>query len=205
MFWRRKREDDLERELRAHLDLESEELESSDAARRAFGNVARIKEEVREAWGWTQVERAIQDLRFALRQMRRTRGFSLLAVLTLALGIGASTSIFCVLDSVLLRQLPYADPDRLVLVREQLKPIAPDPMPVPAPDTVEIMRSQVFAESGAMVNRRFDFSNGNYLERIQGARISPSALRLVGVPPLHGRLLTDEEDRPGIHVAILGY
>jgi predicted permease len=205
VFWRRKRENDLERELRAHLDLESEELDSSDAARRAFGNVARIKEEVREVWGWTQVERVFQDLKFALRQMRRTPGFSLLAVLTLALGIGASTSIFCVLDSVLLRQLPYAAPDRLVLVREQLKPIAPDPMPVPAPDSVEIMQSQVFAESGTIQNRRFDFSSGTNVERILGARVSPSDLRLLGVPPLHGRLLNDDEDRPGVHVAILGY
>ncbi len=113
----RKREDDLDRELRAHLDLEAEELGDRDAARRALGSVARIKEDVREAWGWPRVERAVQDFRYALRQMQRPAGFTIVAVFTLAMGLGAVTAIFSILNGVLLQPLRYREPGRLFLAR----------------------------------------------------------------------------------------
>ena len=122
MRWFRKREEDLDRELRNHLDLEAEEQGDRDAARRTLGNVTRIKESVREAWGWSRIERIAQDLRYVFRQIRRTPGFTAIATLTLAVGLGATTAIFSIVNGVLLQPLKYRDPERLFLARTLAAP-----------------------------------------------------------------------------------
>src|SRR5882762_7621941 len=129
-WWRRKqREEDLERELRSHVEQETEEhrehgLSSQDAryaAQRALGNTAFIKEEVREMWGWTAVEQIMQDVRYAIRGMRKNPGFTAVATVSLALGIGATTAVFSVMNAFVLRPLPVDKPDRLVVVQSQLR------------------------------------------------------------------------------------
>src|SRR5258706_3880195 len=111
-----KKDDDLNREVRNHLELEAEECGDKVAAQRVFGNEMLVKEDVREAWGWTWFDRLNQDLRYALRTLRKSPGFTATAVLSLALGIGANTAIFSLMDALVLRWLPVEHAAELLQV-----------------------------------------------------------------------------------------
>jgi putative ABC transport system permease protein len=119
-----KREKDLDRELRDHLELDAEAKmdrglganEARYAARRDFGNTTMVKEVTREMWAWNFLERFAQNVRYGLRVIRRNPGFAVVAILTLALGIGANTAIFSIVNTVFLRPLPFPDSDRIFLV-----------------------------------------------------------------------------------------
>ncbi len=128
-WWQiRKSDADLDRELQSDLELEEEEQRANGlsaeqarhAARRAFGNTTLIREHIHEAWGWAPVERLLQDARYAMRQLWRSPGFSIVAAMTLALGIGATTAIFTLVYDVMLRPLPFARPDRIVTIEEKV-------------------------------------------------------------------------------------
>src|SRR5689334_13241518 len=131
MRWRgrKSREQELERELGAHLELEAEEQrergltgeEARYAARRALGNLTYTKEEVRQMWGFARWDVLAQDLRYAFRSLRRSPGFAVTAALTLALGIGASTAVFTVVDSVLLKPLAYPESGELAVAWERVR------------------------------------------------------------------------------------
>src|ERR1700744_6078961 len=122
-WWQiRKRKADLDRELQSDLELEAEEQqerglspsEALSAARRAVGNPTLIREQVHEAWGWASVEHLSQDVRCAVRQLRSSPGFTITAVLILAIGIGAVTAVFTLINAALLKMLPVQHPEQLV-------------------------------------------------------------------------------------------
>jgi hypothetical protein len=121
----RKRDADVERELQSDLELEEEEQREHgvppEEALRSFGNRTLISEQTRAVWSWNGLESLLRDLRISVRTLLRSPGFSIVAVLVMALCIGATTSLFTVVRSVLLRPLPFRDPDRLVMIYEHFR------------------------------------------------------------------------------------
>src|SRR5215470_7944252 len=123
LFGRRRKEAELHEELQFHLDEEADErraegLPEEDvqmASRRDRGNMMLLREDTRAAWGWTMIEQFAQDLRYAFRTMSANKLFSTLAIVSLALGIGANTAIYSFMDAVLLRSLPVSDPESLAI------------------------------------------------------------------------------------------
>ncbi len=148
----------------------------------------------------------LQDVHYAFRMMRQSPGFTAVAVLTLALGIGANTAIFTIVDAVLLRPLPFKDPSKLVMLNESLKSLGYPEVPASPPDIAVIERTQrSFTSLGAFENKDFDFSGGGEPERVTAASVSASIFPMLGVQPLLGRTYTEQEDKPGTHVAVLSY
>jgi putative ABC transport system permease protein len=217
MFWRRRRrrEQDLERELRADLELEAgeqqenglSEEEARYAAKRAFGNAELIKEETREMWGWGFLDRLLQDARLSLRLLRRSPGFVLFAVLALALGLGANEAIFSVVDSVLLRPLPFRHADRLVEVWEDASHIGfPTDTPAPANYADWKHRNHVFEDIAALKGDLYALTGVGTPEQIEGSPVTANLFPLLGVSPILGRNFSAQEDQPsGAKVVLIGY
>ncbi|MFZ0564040.1 MAG: ABC transporter permease [Terriglobales bacterium] len=146
-----------------------------------------------------------QDLRYALRQMRKSPGFTLVAVITLALGIGATTAVFSVVDQVLLHPLPYPDSDRIVKMAETFKGIAGDDAS-PANYLDWAAQNSVFAEMAASRGWPANLSEGDRPERVKGTMVTPSFFALFGINPILGRGLEESDARAGNdHVVVLGY
>jgi putative ABC transport system permease protein len=206
MLWRRKRRDeDLERELRSDLECETEERrqaglapeEARLAALRAFGNTALVKEDTRAMWGWTFFDRLAQDGRYALRGMRRSPAFTATVALSLALGIGANTAIFSLIDALLLRWLPVRDPQELV----QLVIQRPAPEPLESfsyPLILELAKHrEILAGLCGFSPATFVVGRGDALESAQGAWVTGGYYSTLGLQPAAGRLLTEADDSPG--------
>jgi len=203
MFDRRKREEELERELRNHLALEAEEQGGDPwAARRALGNVTRIQEETRESWGYRWLDRLAQDLRYGVRVLAKNRGFAAVAIVTAALGIGANTAIFSVIDAVLLHPLPYRDAERLVT------PTMPGNGPFVADYQYAAWRDQaaVFDGFAAYTSPTLTLTGDGDAEQLRAQAVTPGFLRLLGVSPAIGRDFTAADATPqGGRVALISH
>jgi predicted permease len=203
---RARRERDLEREIRNHLELEAEEAGGADAARRAFGNVTLAKEDVRAAWGWARVEQFAGDVRYGLRQVRRNPSFSAIAIATLALGIGVNTAMFSAVDAVLIRPLPYADADRLVMIWDEMSHVGfPKHQPTPAEWHEWRRLNTVFTDIAATQTSAATLSGDGEPEQVPGRKVTANFWPLLGVRPLLGRVFTEDEDTRGAAVAIISH
>src|SRR5262249_37014525 len=148
----------------------------------------------------------LQDLKYGLRMLRKSPGFTLIALLTLAIGIGANTAIFSVVNTVLLRPLPYKDPDRLVMLW-QISSIFGSHVGASAPEYLDYReRNHVFSRMGAYASLSFNLTGGREPQRIKAARVSASLFDVLGVSPMFGRTITQQEDQTGgPKVVVLGY
>ena len=217
-------ERELDEEMRHHLDLQAEESGGLDSARRRFGNITLLKEESRAMWSWSFLDQTVQDVRYALRAMAASPAFTAMAVLSLALGIGANTAIYSFLDAVLLRSLPVIRPHELVVLEWRSKDSPSvihghrgtrdrDKTGVFSPNypfaAYEYLRSDsavlssLFAYATAwqvnlVARRQAEVANGQF--------VSGSFYRDLGVSPALGRLIDNADDRPGApRVAVLSY
>jgi predicted permease len=214
LFLSRHVDADLDREVHSHLALLIEENiragmspeEAQRAARMELGGIEQVKEEVRDRRMGNWLHSAFFDFRYGVRQLRKNPGFTAVAILTLALGIGATTAIFSVVDAVILRPLPYESPDSLVLVKERIPKVTPDPIPVCAPDVLRFQReNQSFVSLAAFRGDQFDLTGGTEPQRVHVDRANANLFSLLGAQPILGRVFTPEEDQTGHTVAILSY
>jgi MacB-like protein len=148
-----------------------------------------------------------QHLRFAVRMLSKNASFTLIAMLTLALGIGATTATFSVVNGVLLSPFPFAEPDRLFTIKEKIPKLGPAPMTVPAPDILTYQReTKSFTDVGGYNERTYDLTGQGDPRKVQGARLTSNVLSVLGVAPMLGRNFTADEDRVGNEkVVILSY
>ena len=201
----RKLDGEFDQEINCHLALLEEEKirrgmspeEAHYAALRTFGGVTQVKEENRRQRGWHHLELLVQDIRYALRKMRRSSGFTAVAVLTLALGIGANTAIFSVVQGVVLAPLPYSDPDRLTFVFADnltLKHI----ILTSYPDFLDWQRSaQSFEQMAALSFGQLDLTSPGPAEHFNSKQISGAFFSTLGVKLTLGHEFSPEDNRPG--------
>jgi predicted permease len=204
LFSRRRLYNDLSNEIRVHLEEKIEELvatgiprkEATAAARRHFGNVGLIEDDAREVWQWPSIESFFTDIRYALRTLRKNPGFTCVAILTLALGIGANTAMFSVVQGVLLAPLQYFHPDRLVMVWEN-NPRFPRVW-VSYPNFRDWRRSaRSFQQMAAGMEQGVDLTGPGTPEHLNGQEISSAFFGTLGTELTLGREFSPEEDRQG--------
>lgn len=207
-WWQlRRRDADLERELQSDLELEEEEQrdrglppeEARYAARRAFGNPTLIRERTREAWGWAAAEHLWQDVRYGFRQCIRNPGFTLTAVLTLAVGVGINTTIFSVVSAILLRKPPVNAPDTLCAVSSKNLAKGYDLIAASAPDFESWQKqNSVFGQMAAVeADRSFTITGKSEPASVHGDRVTAGFFATIGVMPILGRAFLPSENQPG--------
>jgi putative ABC transport system permease protein len=206
LFSRSRLYGDLSEEIQSHVDEKIEELvaggmakkEASTAARREFGSVTLVEERSRAVWRWPSIEDFLMDVRFGLRTLRKNPGFASVCVLTLALGIGATTALFSVIDAVLLRPLPFHDPGRLISVRSVDLRNSTQGGEISYPAFLDWRsRNRSFEVMSVWNTNNFTYTGGDQPESVPGGVVSANLFSMLGFSPALGRGFTADEDQPG--------
>jgi predicted permease len=206
----------LDAELQFHLDQQIAEniaagMTPADAratALRSFGNPTLLREQTINHWGWNSLERLLRDIRYGFRTLGRAPGFTSVAILVMALGIGATASLFSIVHAVLMQPLPFRDPDNLVMVYEHFRNsnLGDGYNMVSSGDYFDWRsRTHGFEDLAARRNWKFNLTSGEgqFPEVIQAAAGSANLLPVLGVQPALGRWFTPEEDHPQGNAAVL--
>src|SRR6267143_437145 len=196
LFSRRRLYDDLSEEIQVHLEEKIEELlavgmstkEATAAARREFGNTSLVQEDSREVWRWPSLEDSLSDIRFGARTLRKSLAFTAIAVLTLALGIGANTAIFSLVNGILLVSLPYPKSEQLVSVTGAY----PQGALVAMRERMHTMEVAAYAEG-----HDFNLTGHGEALRLTGTLVSAELFSILGAHPELGRIFDKGEDIPG--------
>jgi predicted permease len=206
---------DLDEEMRLHRELRAQREidrglppeEARYAAQRRFGNDLVLREEARDMWGWNWLEHILRDIQYGLRMLRKSPGFTAVAVLTLALGIGANTAIFTVINAVLLRPLPFPNPEQLVTLFERdLKKGYDQNAPAAANYLDWQAQNNAFTRMAAYGGGQYNLTGNERPERVAGAAVAANLFPLLGISPVLGRTFATEEEQPGHdRVVVLSY
>ena len=211
LIHRRQFDAELEEEMRLHLELrQHEQLQSGmtegdarAAARRRFGNTTYLKEESHIAWGWEWFENLAQDARYGLRMLRKSPGFSAVAVLTIALGIGATTAIFSVVDATLLHPLPYPQPEQLVSIEDDLPGVGAQDVGMSQPEWQDLQRSGIFEYVSPTWFDENNLTGSSQPARVRLLIVAPNYFALLAVKPQLGRAFNPGDHSPGLTPEVL--
>jgi predicted permease len=221
IFRRRRLYDDLAEEMREHLEEKTEQLmrlenlpraKAREAALRAFGNAGLVETRSREVWQWPTLEPVLADLKLAVRRLIKSPGFAITVLLTLAIGIGANTAVFSVVDSVILKPLPYPESDRLVSLWLNAPGAAglanfQKGLPLSASMYFTFSESnRTFESLGAWFNNKTNVTGLARPEEVDTIFVTDGVLQALGVPPIEGRELTAADQAPnGAKSVMLSY
>jgi predicted permease len=213
MMTRRKRMlEDLDRDIRDHIATETQDNidrgmspeEARYAALRKFGNVTRVREQTREVWSLVWLEHLVQDVRFASRMLRKSPGFTAVAVLTIALGIGATTAIFSVVNATLLHPLPYPHPEQLVSVQDDLPGVGAQDVGMSVPEWHDLERSGIFQYVSSMGGGgSVNLTGSSQPTRARFLSEAPNYFALLDVKPELGRAFNPQDQTPGFTLEAL--
>jgi predicted permease len=211
MFRRKRKASDFGAEIEAHIQLEAERLQerglsqeaAQTAARRAFGNVTHAQEHFYESSHPLWWDNFWQDIRYAERMLRKSPGFTVIAVLTIALGIGATTAIFSVVDATLLHPLPYPHADQLVSIKDDLPGVGARDVGISVPEWHDFQRSGIFEYVSPVGGGNVNLTGSSEPARIRLLTIPPNYFALLGVKPQLGRAFDPEDQTLGFNLEVL--
>lgn len=204
--WSRRREEELDEELQAHLQMAVQERvergetreEAEAAVRREFGNVGLVKEATREMWGWVWLDQLLQDIKYGIRSLRRAPGFTFVAILSLAIGIGANTAIFSVINAVLLNPLPFASPERLVALGQTSLENRSDLSNFSFRNFADLRdQNKAFEQLAVYYNNSVTLTGQGEAQRLRVTVATTDLFPLLRASPMLGRVFLPGEDNPG--------